>query len=99
MTGLVSGIPPKGKKRKAKTITAELTEEKQPLGKGSSYCRMCCRKLAEEIGCDGKKLNREQKLDKLGPGRWSTLRCTHPLCREQTSGGRWAEGYDKHQSL
>ena len=65
--------------RRDKKKIDSCTDDWLPLGKGSSYCRMCMRKLHLATGKDGKALTSKQKR-KLCTN--STKGCVQPGCNK-----------------
>ena len=93
VTGVVSGVPREGVKRKAvfhfkcgaRKVTKGCTEVRVDLDKGASYCRMCYRNAPCTLSAKDKR--------KLCKG--SRLGCNQ--CREPICEVCWEKGYDKHQ--
>ena len=105
LNGHTTGIGHQKKYQKIKVIhtknmkitrVGRCTNDWLPLGKGSSYCRMCMRKLHLVTGKDGKTLTSIQKR-KLCTN--STKGCPQPGCNEHICWSCWDEGYDKHSTL
>jgi len=83
-------------KNKKVTRVDRCTNDWLPLGRASSYCRMCLRKLHRATGKDGRLLTFKQKRKLCTT---STKGCPQPGCNEHICWSCWDEGYDKHSSL
>ena len=99
--GHTTGIGHRVAKKRVKVVddksntvgwTEICTKKRLPLGKGSNYCRMCCRKLIEKKGDDGKLLDKAQKKALCKSSTMGCPQCDEPICNVC-----WLEKYDMHR--